>query len=178
MTADLLEMIAPSADPRCGLLVQLEGNPCSCGEDTTVIGPGTETHAGRLDCYGCGKFRLWLPRDIYNFVTACVTAAGMPTKPVVYRDRNITIGDKTVTAPEKGFQSKPNTGALFRNERKINDNDRDYSGEININGTEYWLSGWAKQSQKTGRKYLSVTVKAKQESAKPTAASFDDEIPL
>ena len=102
----------------------------------------------------------------------------MPTKPVVYRDRSITIGDKTVTAPEKGFQSKPNTGALFRNERKINDSDRDYSGEININGTEYWLSGWAKQSQKTGRKYLSVTLKAKQESAKPTAAPFDDEIPL
>jgi hypothetical protein len=94
------------------------------------------------------------------------------------RDRSITIGDKTVTAPEKGFQSKPNTGALFRNERKINDSDRDYSGEININGTEYWLSGWAKQSQKTGRKYLSVTVNAKQESAKPPAAPFDDEIPL
>jgi putative DNA primase/helicase len=44
MSADLFELIAPASDPRLGLLVQLEGNPCTCGEKTTVIGRGTETH--------------------------------------------------------------------------------------------------------------------------------------
>jgi hypothetical protein len=165
-----------NTDPRCGLLVQLEGNPCSCGETMTVIGPGTETHAGRLDCYGCGKFRLWLPREICSFVTACINAAGRPTEPIVYRDRSITIGDEKMTAPEKGFQTKPNTGALFRDERKANEEDRDYSGAINISGTEYWLSGWIKQSKKTGKKYLSITVKPKEAAAQPKP-DFNDEIP-
>jgi hypothetical protein len=159
-----------------GLLVQLESNPCTCGEDTTVIGPGTEIHAGRLDCCGCGKFRLWLPREIHSFVVACIKAAGVPTEPIVYRNRSITIGNQKMTAPEKDFQFKPNTGALFRNEHKINDDDRDYNGEINIDGTGHWLSGFLRQSKKTGKKYLSITVKPKEETAKPAAVPFDDEI--
>jgi hypothetical protein len=170
-----------STDPRCGLLVQLEGNPCGCGDDMTVIGPGTETHAGRLDCCGCGKFRTWLPREICSFVTSCINATGRPAEPIVYRDRSITIGEKTVTASEKGFQTKPNTGALFRDERKANEEDRDYSGAVNVDGTEYWLSGWIKQSKKTGKKYLSIAVKPKDESVKRAAAQskpdFNDEIP-
>lgn len=167
-----------SGNPHDGLLVQMEGNPCSCGEDTTVIGPGTETHAGRLDCAGCGKFRLWLPREIHSFVTECINKIGVPTDPIVYRDRSISIGDKAMTAPREGFQTKPNTGALFRDQHKTNDEDRDYSGVLNLDGAEYWLSGWIKQSKKTGKKYLSIMVKPKDEPVKRAAKpDLNDEVP-
>jgi hypothetical protein len=64
-----------------------------------------------------------------------------------------------------------NRGALFRNDDKDpNDNqDRDYSGSLDIEGTEYWLSGWVKTSKKSGKKYLSLSVKPKQD--KPPATN-------
>jgi hypothetical protein len=164
------------ADPRCSLLIETKGNPCICGTATTMIGPGTETHAGRLDCCGCGKFRTWLPRDTLNFITACINASGLPTEPIIYRNRTIQIGDEKMTASEKGFQTKPNTGALFRNDQKEKDADRDYSGSLDVNGVEHWVSGYLKTS-KAGKKYLSLSVKPKEESAsaKPKP-DFNDEI--
>jgi hypothetical protein len=81
----------------------------------------------------------------------------------------------TMTASKKGFQNKPNAGALFRNEQKEKADDRDYSGSIDINGTEYWLSGWIKQSKNSGRKYLSIAAKPK-EAASASRPEFNDEI--
>jgi hypothetical protein len=174
--AALAEPIVVS-DPLRGLLVQLEGSPCGdCGSTIAVIGPGTDTHAGRLECQDCGKFRTWLPRQCACFVTACINAGGRPTEPIILRGRSLTIGDKAMTAPEKGFQTKPNTGALFRDERKSSETDRDYNGTLDINGTEYWLSGWIKQSKKTGKKYLSIAVKSK-DAPTQSKPAFDDEIP-
>jgi hypothetical protein len=49
---------------------------------------------------------------------------------------------------------------LFKNERKDSDRDRDYSGEINVAGREFWLSGWIKTS-KAEKKFLSLSVKPK-----------------
>lgn len=46
-----------------------------------------------------------------------------------------------------------NRGALFNDKaNKRDDNGRDYSGTINIEGREYCLSGWIKTSSKDGRK--------------------------
>jgi hypothetical protein len=58
------------------------------------------------------------------------------------------------------FQQKPNRGSLFRNDDKSKDEDRDYSGSLNVEGREYWLSGWINET-KTGTKYLSLSVKPK-----------------
>jgi hypothetical protein len=75
-----------------------------------------------------------------------------------------------------------NRGALFRNDDKDpNDNqDRDYSGSLDIEGTEYWLSGWVRTSKKSGKKYLSLSVKPKQDKPPATnkspARDFGDEI--
>jgi hypothetical protein len=75
-----------------------------------------------------------------------------------------------------------NKGALFRNDDKDpnDDKDRDYSGSIDIEGTEYWVSGWVRTSKKSGRKFLSLSVKPKQDkppaSKKPRADDFGDEI--
>lgn len=41
-----------------------------------------------------------------------------------------------------------NRGALFVNDRKQSDKHPDMNGKININGVDYWLSGWWKQTQR------------------------------
>jgi hypothetical protein len=75
-----------------------------------------------------------------------------------------------------------NSGALFKNDRKADERDRDYSGSITVAGVEYWLSGWIKEGR--NGKFLSLAVKPKDAPAgkpKPkanetAAASFDDGI--
>jgi hypothetical protein len=55
-----------------------------------------------------------------------------------------------------------NRGALFNNRAdKKSDEDRDYAGTINIEGIDYWLSGWIKHSKK-GQKYVALAVKMKE----------------
>ncbi len=58
-----------------------------------------------------------------------------------------------------------NSGALFKNARKAKDTHPDYTGELNVEGTEYWLSAWLKKSKK-GESYMSLSVKPKTEKAK------------
>ena len=64
-----------------------------------------------------------------------------------------------------------NRGAIFKNDNKVKDSDRDYSGSIEIEGRKYWLSGWIKTS-KAGQKYLSLSVKPKEEKTSTSTASF------
>ena len=54
-----------------------------------------------------------------------------------------------------------NRGVLFRNDRKESDRHPDYKGSINVDGVEYWLSAWLKES-KTGTKFMSLSVNPKQ----------------
>ena len=72
-----------------------------------------------------------------------------------------------------------NRGALFKNEEKTQDNFPDYKGSINVNGVDLWISGWLKTSEKTGKRFMSLSVKPKDE--KPTkqppkgkSSGFDD----
>lgn len=55
-----------------------------------------------------------------------------------------------------------NRGALFRNNRKEQDNHPDHTGSINIDGKEYYLNAWIKTSQ-SGNKFFSLSVKPKDE---------------
>jgi len=52
-----------------------------------------------------------------------------------------------------------NKGVLFLNDRKEHDNHPDRKGSINIEGKEYWLSGWDKQTSKGDTISLSVQPK-------------------
>ena len=68
--------------------------------------------------------------------------------------------------------SNVNRGVLFNNkDKKTQDTHPDYSGSINANGVDYWLSGWIKES-KDGKKFFSLSVKLKQpaprQSSEPT----------
>ncbi len=54
-----------------------------------------------------------------------------------------------------------NRGTLYRNENKQEDKHPDYSGSLNVGGKDYWISGWVKESKKDGKKFFSLSVKAK-----------------
>lgn len=72
-----------------------------------------------------------------------------------------------------------NTGLLARNERKEKDTHPDYSGSVNVDGVEYWLSGWVKEgregSKLAGKKYFSLSLRKKdnQPAAAPKPAGGD-----
>lgn len=76
-----------------------------------------------------------------------------------------------------------NSGALFKNDRRQNDKQPEYSGNLTINGVEYWLSAWVKEG-KSG-KFFSLSVKPKEakSEAKPAPRQsvreeMSDEIPF
>ena len=57
-----------------------------------------------------------------------------------------------------------NRGSIFRNDKKTEDKHPDMSGTINIDGTEFWISGWKKTS-KAGTGFISLSVRPKQDQA-------------
>lgn len=80
-----------------------------------------------------------------------------------------------------------NRGALFKNDRKESDSHPDLSGQINVDGKDYWLSGWSKRNDDGSFKVLSLSVKPKEQqggrqkdaSQKAHQESFsDDDIPF
>lgn len=62
-----------------------------------------------------------------------------------------------------------NTGALFKAKEQKTDKHPGYTGTINVNGEEFWLAGWVKES-KAGEKYFSLQVKPKDAKPAPKEA--------
>lgn len=58
--------------------------------------------------------------------------------------------------------SNENRGALFLNDRKKTDKHPDFTGKIDVNGTEFYISAWKKVS-KSGTKFMSLSVNPVQE---------------
>ncbi len=77
-----------------------------------------------------------------------------------------------------------NRFVLFKNRDKRNDKDADYTGNVNVDGEEYWLNGWIKQGPKGA--FISGTIKPKKpkydtiSTGKPlyTDDNLDDSIPF
>ncbi len=80
-----------------------------------------------------------------------------------------------------------NTGVLFINDRKEKDSHPTRKGSINVEGKEYWLSGWDKETSKGETISLSIQAKdsPKQVATKAKAAAttasrepdpFDDDV--
>jgi len=65
-----------------------------------------------------------------------------------------------------------NRGALFPNQRKTTSRHPDYTGRINVDGQDYWVSGWlntVKQGPNAGNQFVSIMMGDKVEDtpAKP-----------
>jgi hypothetical protein len=82
------------------------------------------------------------------------------------------------------YEQKVNSGSLFKNERKEQDNHADYQGSLNVEGVEYWLNAYVKTSG-AGKKYFSIGIKPKQRQTQErqtnhpsTIADMSDDIPF
>jgi uncharacterized protein (DUF736 family) len=59
------------------------------------------------------------------------------------------------------YEMKPNTGSLFKNDKKETDSHPDYKGSALIDGLgECWLDAWVNTAN-NGSKYMSVKIKPK-----------------
>ena len=59
-----------------------------------------------------------------------------------------------------------NMGALFQNDQGDNPKRPQWKGSLNVNGTEFWISGWERTS-KGGNDFLSLKVEPKETREKP-----------
>ena len=78
-----------------------------------------------------------------------------------------------------------NRGAMWKNKNKQADTHPDLTGSFNIDGKEYWISGWKrKEGQSPTAPALSFSVKPKDDMPKqaPVTANasndFEDDIPF
>jgi type II secretory pathway component PulJ len=77
------------------------------------------------------------------------------------------------------YEQKPNTGSIFKNERKTTDQHPGGTGSCLIDGVEYFVDAWTNESPKG--KYQSLKFKRKDKQPMPAAATkspkagdFDD----
>jgi len=82
------------------------------------------------------------------------------------------------------YQHNPNTGSLFKNDRRETDKHPQAKGDALIDGVEYWMSAWT-NTLDDGSKYQSVKFSRKDENraANPQtqvapAEDFSDSIPF
>lgn len=60
------------------------------------------------------------------------------------------------------YKHKTNRGSMFENDHKTKEQQPDFTGSVDVNGTIYWISGW-KEMTGTGKKRLSLSVKEQEE---------------
>ena len=65
---------------------------------------------------------------------------------------------------------KNNSGALFRNDKRETEKHPDYTGNITIEGKEFYLSAWVNESARTGQKYFALKATPKAATAPATTA--------
>lgn len=58
-----------------------------------------------------------------------------------------------------------NKGIISKNDRKESENHPDINGTINVEGKDFWISGWKKTRSSDGAPFYSLAVKPKQERA-------------
>jgi hypothetical protein len=65
-----------------------------------------------------------------------------------------------------------NRGALFVNDRREKSTHPQYTGSLDVEGTEYWLSAWLKKSQ-NGKDFLSLSITPKNSAPVSGPATLD-----
>ena len=89
------------------------------------------------------------------------------------------------------YEIKPETGSLFKNDRKESDTHPDYKGTALLSGVEHWMDAWI-NTTKDGSKYMSLKFKPKEDrnsnpgvqstygsgNRLPEPMPLDDEVPF
>ena len=84
------------------------------------------------------------------------------------------------------METKANTGAIFKNDKKTAENHPEYKGKINVEGKDFDVALWLKES-KAGMKYFSVSISEPyvqnnvapaQRERRPIGDSVDDDLPF
>ena len=70
------------------------------------------------------------------------------------------------------METKNNSGAIFKNDKKTAETHPDYKGKVNVNGKDMEVALWLRES-KAGTKYFSATFQ--EPYVKPEAAIVTDE---
>ena len=74
-----------------------------------------------------------------------------------------------------------NRGSIWKNEKKETEKHPDFTGSLNVEGVEYWVSAWKrKPDAKENAPALSFSIKRKEarQAPKPIETEFDDPIPF
>ena len=77
-----------------------------------------------------------------------------------------------------GYVTKPDTGSLFKNDKKESEKHPNAKGSALIGGVEYWIAAWTYET-KDGEKYQSMKFErkdAKQGQPQRPKPKVDDEI--
>ena len=79
------------------------------------------------------------------------------------------------------YEKKDGDISIFANDKQGNDKRPDFKGSALIDGKEYDVALWTRQSQ-TGKKYISGSIKLKQEkqeakSEPEEVKTYDDSVP-
>lgn len=74
------------------------------------------------------------------------------------------------------YETRDNSGTLFRNEKKEKDTHPNMNGTCMIDGVEYWISAWTKEGAK-GR-FQSLAFKRKEPKAATGGGAPNDDIPF
>lgn len=67
-----------------------------------------------------------------------------------------------------------NRGVLFIKKDRLNDRQPNMTGQINVNGIEYRLSAWTNHKKSDGEKYLSLSIKPKDEAEQQSKDPLED----
>ena len=76
-------------------------------------------------------------------------------------------------------------GALFKNRKRTEERQPEYTGNCEINGQQFWVSAWVKES-KNGEKFFSMAYTPKEQPVTPNVtpvtsnvtADVNDSIPF
>lgn len=83
-----------------------------------------------------------------------------------------------------------NSGILARNENRKTDNHPEYTGSLNVDGVDYWVSAWVNEGKAggkmEGKKYFSLKINRKEQNVGGTVRSapaafrddYSDDIPF
>ena len=79
--------------------------------------------------------------------------------------------------------SNTNRGSIWKNEKKLTDNHPDFTGALNVEGVEYWVSAWKRKPDASpNAPALSFSIKMKESrpavQQEAASADLDDLIPF